>query len=142
MDIDTDMYVTFKLGNEQCAFSIDNVISIERIQSKTRVPNAPGFVEGVINLRGDVIAVINLRKKLNMPTIDLGKDSRIIIVNYEDIIAGIVVDSSSEVMKIDRDSIDSPSVIEDSANHRYIKGIGKTENGIVTILKIEEIFKS
>lgn len=135
------MYVTFKLGDEYCGFPIGNVISIEKLQSKARVPNAPSYLEGVINLRGEVIAVINLRKKLGLPEIPMDKDSRIIIINYDEITAGIIVDSSSEVIEIDAKNIDNPLLTETNKNHKYIKGIGKIDSGIVTILKIEEIFK-
>lgn len=142
MDSRDNMYVTFKLDEEYCAFPIENVISIEKIQARTRVPNSPNFLEGVINLRGDVIALINLRKKLGIPEIPLDKDTRVIIVNCGDIAAGIIVDASSEVMEIDDSKIDDAQLTEENKNHNYIKGIGKTDTGIITILKVEEIFKN
>jgi len=142
MAINDSMYVTFKLGEEDYGFNIEHVISIEKILPKTRIPNSPDFLEGVINLRGEVIGIINLRKKFQMDDKDLDKDSRIIICTCKGITAGIIVDSTSEVIRIDDSLIDSPNITEGNKNYKYIKGIGKLDSRVVTILKLEELLEN
>lgn len=136
-----NMYVTFKIEKEYYGILIDNVIAIEKMQTKTRIPNSPDYIEGVINLRGEVIAIINLRKRLKMEPKEIDNDTRVVIVNYNEITAGLVVDSSSEVIEINDEKIDNPPVSEDNEGLQYIKGIGKSDHGIVTLLDLDKIFE-
>lgn len=127
-------YVTFKLGKEYYGLPIDNVLSIEKPSKTTRIPNAPDYIIGLINLRGDVIPVIDLRVKLGMGKIGIDKDSRIIIVREKDIVVGLMVDSSKEVLDIDEENIDKPPESEDDTIVDYISGIGKKDERLVIIL--------
>ncbi|NLY76979.1 MAG: chemotaxis protein CheW [Tissierellia bacterium] len=127
-------YVTFKLGKEYYGLPIDNVLSIEKPSKTTRIPNAPDYIIGLINLRGDVIPVIDLRVKLGMEKIGIDKDSRIIIVREKDIVVGLMVDSSKEVLDIDEENIDKPPESEDDTIVDYISGIGKKDERLVIIL--------
>lgn len=138
MDKERNLYVTFKLDNEFYGILIDYVVSIEKMMTRTRIPNAPKHVEGVVNLRGEVIPLIDLRKKLNMEEKEYGKDTRIIVVNYEDLVVGIIVDSSSEVREINNKNIDLPPAAEDNKNLEYLRGIAKTDEGLVTILNLSK----
>ena len=136
-----NMYVIFKIEKEYYGIIIDNVIAIEKMQSRTRIPNSADYIDGVINLRGEVIALINLRKRLNMDPRDIDNDTRIIIINYNDIKAGLIVDSSSEVIEINDDKIDNPPVSDENEGLEYVKGIGKSDHGIITLLDLDRLFE-
>lgn len=141
MGTKNNMYVTFKIEKEYYGIIIDNVIAIEKMQSRTRIPNSADYIDGVINLRGEVIALINLRKRLNMNPRDIDNDTRIIIINYNDIKAGLIVDSSSEVIEINDDKIDNPPVSDENEGLEYVKGIGKSDHGIITLLDLDRLFE-
>ena len=134
-------YVIFKLDKEYYGISINHVISIEKIQKSTRIPNGPNYVKGVINLRGEVITLIDLRDKLNMETKEIDNNSRIMVVSHEEIMAGLIVDSSSEVIEIEKDDIDNPPSSYDNDKLEYIYGIGKIENRLVIILNLSRILE-
>ena len=101
-------YVIFKMDNEYYGISIESVISIEKMENITRIPNSPKHIKGVINLRGEVITLVSLRNKINMEDKEINSNSRIIVVSKDDITLGLIVDSSSEVMEIDPNNIDNP----------------------------------
>lgn len=132
-------YVLFKLDNEDYGLNIDNVLSIGKFQSCTRVPNAPEYVVGVINLRGEVIPILDLRKKLNLEPKPSDQNSRIIITSSNDIVVGLIVDSSSEVLEINDENIDKPSATGEKKFNEYIKGIGKDDKRLIIILDLEKL---
>ncbi|NMA85993.1 MAG: chemotaxis protein CheW [Tissierellia bacterium] len=134
-------YVIFKLAEEYYGLSIDNVISIEKPSQSTRIPNAPDYIKGVINLRGEVIPVIDLRKKLKMKFKEVDRNSRIIIVSSDEIFAGLIVDTSSEVLEINKENIDKPPTNENDEYINYINGIGKTKDRLVILLDLTKILE-
>ncbi|MFA7533944.1 MAG: chemotaxis protein CheW [Tissierellaceae bacterium] len=134
-------YVTFKLNKEFYGFPIDKVISIERMQKFTRIPNGPTHLKGVINLRGEVIPLIDLRQKLDMELKEIDNNSRIIIVTEDDIVAGLIVDSSSEVMEIDSGNIDIMSTTEND-DATCVSGIGKIENRLIILLELSKLLEN
>src|SRR5690606_18682879 len=137
----SNKYVIFKLNKEYYGLEIDKVISIERMQTFTRIPNAPKYLKGVINLRGEVIPLIDLREKLNMSLKDIDKNTRIIVVNEKDIVAGLIVDSSSEVLEIYSENIDEvPS--NENANMTYVRGIGKTKDRLIILLELSKVLEN
>ncbi|MFA5575828.1 MAG: chemotaxis protein CheW [Tissierellaceae bacterium] len=134
-------YVTFKLNKEYYGFPIDKVISIERMQKFTRIPNSTKHLKGVINLRGEVIPLIDLRQKLNMELKEIDNNSRIIIVTEDEIVAGLIVDSSSEVMEIHNKNIDIMP-IADNEDISYVSGIGKIENRLIILLELSKLLEN
>ena len=132
-------YVVFKLNQEYYGLPIEKVISIEKIGEITRIPNAPDYIKGVINLRGEVIPVVNLKRKLNIGDNELNTNSRIIVVNEDEMVVGLVVDFSSEVLEIDREDIDKPPETKDNQLIEYISGIGKTSDRLIIILDLLKI---
>lgn len=134
-------YVIFKLGKEYYGISIDNVLSIEKIGETTRIPNAPEYINGVINLRGEVIPIVNLRSKLGMDGDELDKNSRIVVVTANEIVAGLIVDSSSEVLEIDNKNIDKPPSTDNNQFIEYINGIGKTSDRLIILLDLVKILE-
>ena len=131
--------VTFHLGKEEFAVPILQIQEINKIVEITRVPNSPPFVEGVINLRGKVIPIIDLRKRFNLPLTELGKLSRIVVVNIADKNLGLIVDSVSEVLRLNTNSIEPPPTIVAGIDSDYIKGLGRIEDKIVILLDLNKI---
>lgn len=132
-------YVVFKLNQEYYGLPIEKVIAIEKIGEITRIPNAPDYIKGVINLRGEVIPVVNLKRKLNIGDNELNMNSRIIVVNEDEMVVGLVVDFSSEVLEIDREDIDKPPETKDNQLIEYISGIGKTSDRLIILLDLLKI---
>ncbi len=141
MASDLNKYVIFKLIDEYYGLDIENVISVEKMQEFTRVPNAPSYVRGVINLRGEVIPVIDLREKLGLELKSTDENTRIIIVSESEINLGIIVDSSSEVLEIQRSLIDKPLASEEESNN-YLKGIGKVDGRLIIIIDLEKLIEA
>lgn len=141
MASDLNKYVIFKLIDEYYGLDIENVISVEKMQEFTRVPNAPSYVRGVINLRGEVIPVIDLREKLGLKLKSTDENTRIIIVSESEINLGIIVDSSSEVLEIQRSLIDKPLASEEESNN-YLKGIGKVDGRLIIIIDLEKLIEA
>jgi purine-binding chemotaxis protein CheW len=129
--------VTFTLEKEEYAVNILNVQEINRITEITKVPNAPDYVEGVINLRGKVIPVINLRKKFGLYNKDTDDSSRVIIMDIQGITYGLVVDSVSEVLRIPSDIVEPPPPMASSMSSMFIKGIAKLENRLIILIDID-----
>ena len=135
-------YVLFTLEKEYYGIDILNVQTIERVTEITRVPQAPEHVEGVINLRGEIIPVINLRTRLNLSKKEIDEDSRIIIVSKDEIIAGILVDASYEVLKLEDDSIENAPDIYNNVDKNYIEAIGKNDDRIIILLDLQKVVET
>ena len=132
--------VTFRLGNEEFALDILKVQEINRIVDITRVPKAPDFVEGVINLRGRVIPIVDIRKKFHLKMKETTKETRIIVVNIMNKTIGLIVDSVSEVLRIDSGIIQPPPPLIAGLDSDYIKGVGKLDDRLIILLDIDKIF--
>ncbi len=139
----SEKYLTFSLGNEDYGIEIIKVKEIIGLMDITRVPRTAPFVRGVINLRGKVIPVIDLRKKFDMETIDDTQQTCIIVVEVAWADAylqmGIIVDSVSEVLNIPEDKIEDASAFGNAADTEFIKGIAKTKDGVKLLLDIETV---
>jgi purine-binding chemotaxis protein CheW len=132
--------VTFTLGNEEFALDILKVQEINRMVEITKVPKAPNFVEGVINLRGKVIPIVDIRKKFHLNFKESTKDTRIIVVNILGKTIGLIVDSVSEVLRINSNTIQPPPPLVASLDSDYIKGVGKLDDRLIILLDIDKIF--
>ncbi|AHM56285.1 chemotaxis protein CheW [Peptoclostridium acidaminophilum DSM 3953] len=133
-------YVIFKIKDEEYGVDIMKVKEVSEFKKSTSIPNSPSFVDGIINLRGDITPIISLKKKFNIP-VEKGYDdsSRIIVVNMNDKLVGFAVDEASQVISIDDSNIDPPPEIVTGLDRRYINGIGKLQNRIVIILDLEQV---
>jgi purine-binding chemotaxis protein CheW len=129
--------VTFKLGNEEYAVNILKVQEINRMKEITRVPNTPNYVEGVINLRGKVIPVINLRSKFNLENKENDIQSRIMIMDIQGITMGLVVDAVSEVLRIPLSIIEPTPPMASNISTEYIMGIAKLEDRLIILLDMD-----
>ncbi|MCL6120364.1 MAG: chemotaxis protein CheW [Deltaproteobacteria bacterium] len=132
--------VTFKLGNEEFALDILKVQEINRVVEITKVPKAPDFVEGVINLRGRVIPIVDIRKKFHLKIKEATKETRIIVVNIMNKTIGLIVDSVSEVLRINSSTIQPPPPLIAGLDSDYIKGVGKLDERLIILLDIDKIF--
>ena len=131
--------VSFNCGDEVFGIDILKVQEINRIVEITRVPNAPPFVEGVINLRGQIIPIIDLRLRFGLPKKAFEKDTRIIVVEIDGKIIGFIVDSVSEVLRIPKSVTEPPPSIIGNISAEYISAIGKLENRLLILLDLNRI---
>jgi len=134
--------VTFKLEDDEFGVDILKVQEINRMMNITKIPNAPDFIEGVINLRGKIIPIVDLRKKLGFPSKEYDKATRIIVIELEGIVLGFVVDSVSEVLRIPRNTIEPPPSIIRGIESEFIEGVGKLEDRLLILLELKKIFTS
>ena len=131
--------VVFQLGAELYGVEISRVHEIIRLQSVTRVPRAPSFVEGVINLRGKVIPVVDLRRRFGLPTSEHTRASRIVVVEIGDQVVGIVVDGVSEVLRVNTATVEPPSPVVAGIDSEYLHGIAKLTDRLVILLDLDRI---
>lgn len=132
--------VSFLLEEEEFGADILMVQEIIRMQPITRVPNAPHFVEGVINLRGKVIPIVDLRKRLNVTTTKDTRKTRIIVVDVEGKITGFIVDSVSQVLRIPKNTIEpAPSIVVAGIDSEYITGVSKLDDRLLILLDFTKI---
>jgi len=133
--------VVFKLDGEEYGIDILQVKEIIRLLDITRVPKAPWFIEGVISLRGTVIPVIDLRKRFQLTASNRDEDCRIIVVMVDDITFGIIVDSVNEVLRLNKNDIEPSPTVAGSTNGAYIKGIGKLNDRLITLLELDKLIE-
>ena len=134
--------VAFVLNNEEFACDINNVREVLKMVKVTPLPQSLKFVEGVINLRGEVIPLVDLRKRFNLPEVDYSERSRIIIVEVGPSQVGLIVDEVSEVLRLSSSQIQaSPSGITGGDNE-LIVGVGKIEQRLLIILNLEYILST
>ncbi|EPR42331.1 CheW protein [Desulfovibrio sp. X2] len=131
--------VTFSIGDEEFGVDILKVQEIIRTMEITKVPKAPEFVEGVINLRGKVIPIIDLRKRFGMETRAHDKNTRIIVIEINNMIVGFVVDSVSEVLRISADTVEPPPPVVAGVESEYIKGVGKLADRLLIMLDLDRL---
>ncbi len=137
--IEEKKYVAFKINEEYYGIDIFNVKAIERVLAFTRIPNSPEYVKGVINLRGEVVPVIDLRKRFGIDSKEIDSNSRIIIVSSNETLIGLLVDSSSEVIQLNSDCVDNPPEIKDNISEDFVKGIGKKDSKLIILIDIEKV---
>lgn len=131
--------VSFKIGDEEFGVDILSVQEIIRMHEITRVPNSPSFVEGVINLRGKVVPVVDLRNRLGYAERAHDKDTRIIVVEIEHRILGFIVDSVSEVLRIPLKTTESPPQMVGSVESEFITAVAKLENRLLILLDLARV---
>lgn len=129
--------VTFRLGSEEYSLDILKVQEIIRSMDLTRVPNTPDFVDGVINLRGKVIPVLNLRKRFSMPDCEKTSETRIIVVEVNAKTVGFRVDAVSEVLRLPADKVEPAPSLAANIESDYIKGVGKLDGRLLILLDVD-----
>ncbi len=130
--------VGFKIGQEEFGINILAVQEIIKIIDITTVPNASDYIAGVINLRGRIIPIVHLRKRLHMPVIETDKKTRIIVVEINDKTIGFVVDEVQEVLRISTDITEKPPELVAGVDSEYITAVAKLENRLLILLDLEK----
>lgn len=139
IEYNTTQFIVTKLGEEQYGIDIKYVDNIVRMQKITRVPKVPKYIKGVINIRGEIIPVVSLRLKMNLPEDEITKSTRIIILKLEqhDSI-GILVDEVKEVVTLSDDSIEKMSYDKDE-RETFLSGVGKHDDKLISILELNSV---
>ncbi len=138
-DTQKGRFLTFNLGEEAFGIEIIYVTEIVGMQPVTIIPEVPNFVKGIINLRGKIIPVIDIRLKFKKSEVEYDERTCIIVVELDDIIAGFIVDNVSEVLYIEDENISPPPEYKVGFKNTFIKGIGKTENGVKLLLDCSKL---
>jgi len=131
--------VGFRIGTETFGVRIGSVREIVRVPEITAVPNAPESIEGVINLRGKIIPVMDLRKRFGSPNVQSDKKNRILVVELEKRLLGLIVNSASEVIKIPPSEIEPPGNVFAEGESNYVTGVGKLNGRLIILLDIEKL---
>ena len=137
-EIERDQYLVFKVKGQEFGIQAMRVQEISRVQDVTEVPNAPQYIEGIMNLRGKLASVINFRKRFGFNPREYDEDTRFIVVEHSDFPIGIIVDSVEEVIKIPDDAVQKlPETASALLKEEYITGVGMMEKRMVILLDIE-----
>ncbi|MGE5474727.1 MAG: chemotaxis protein CheW [Ignavibacteriales bacterium] len=143
-ELEENQYVIFRIDDKDFGIEIQHVHEIDRLKEVVinPVPKAPDYVEGIINLRGEVVPVLDLRKKLGLPVKEIGRETRILIVKMENKTIGLIVDMVLRVINIDSKEITiTPEEISD-VNTRFFSGIVRLEKRITLLLNINEVLRA
>lgn len=141
-DVETMQLVTFLLGEDEYGFHIEHVQEIIRLRHVhiTAIPNAPAFVEGVINLRGRLLPAVDLRKRFDRPTDMTGRAARIVIVNVSDRTVGLVVDAVLEVAKVGTLEVEQLPDLAAGVGSEFVEGVCRIDRGLVVVLDLNRMF--
>lgn len=130
--------VVFDLAREHYGVDIAAVEGIIKLQAITHVPQAPAFVEGVTNLRGKVLPVVDLRRRFDLPAVAATNETRIIVVEMSGATIGVVVDGVSEVLRVEPEAIEPPSPLV-ASNSTFIRGIAKVDQRLIILLDLSKM---
>lgn len=135
--------VIFKIAEEEFGVSISQVREIVRLVPITVIPRAPEFIEGVVNLRGQIIAVIDLAKRLSLKPTPNSEKTRIVVIEMGDNIVGMIVDEVVEVLRMPVESVtETPELISDETKQKYITGVGKYDKRLIILIDLASIFSA
>ena len=132
-------FVVFKLGNEEYGVPITQVKEINRLTTTTKVPRSPMFVEGIINLRGQIIPIIDMKKRFDLPLTEYTGDARIIVIQVGVHTFGVEVDSVSEVLRVNSINIEPAPHIVCSIDSKYITGVAKVGERLLILLDLDKL---
>ena len=131
--------VGFQVGRETYGVPITSLHEIVRVPEITAVPDAPDYLEGVINLRGKIVSVMDLRKRFGEKQATLKKQNRILVVEHAGRLAGLIVDAASEVLKIPADSVEAPPAVFQDGGLNCVTGLGKVGGRLVVLLDMSKL---
>jgi len=141
-DKDIGEFACFVVNEERYAIDIVKVREVTRYQTVSRLPRFPSFVEGVINLRGNIIPVVDMRKRLGLAPAVPTKRTRIIVMSVLGKILGVIVDEAREVVRVPRSEVKPPPKFVKDIESDYLSGVIERENGLIFILDFDRIFTS
>ncbi|WP_026895159.1 chemotaxis protein CheW [Clostridiisalibacter paucivorans] len=132
-------FVVFKLGKEEYGIDIMNVKEIGPYKESTKIPNSPSFIEGIINYRGEVIPIINLKKRFKLKEKEIDGNTRIIVINLGEKQIGFIVDEASQTARLSDEDIDPTPDIVAGIDRRYITGVGKLDERLIILIDLEKV---
>lgn len=135
-------YLTFRLDQEEYGIDILKVQEIRGYEQPTRIANAPAFIKGVVNLRGTIVPIVDMRLKFNCAQADYNSFTVVIILNLRDRVVGIVVDSVSDVMELSAENIRSAPDVESAIDNGCILGLGSAGERMLILLDIEKLMSN
>lgn len=139
-EIEKDQYLVFRVSSQEFALQAMRIQEISRVLETTQVPTAPSYIEGILNLRGQLATVINFRKKFGLELREQDEDTRIIIVEHGGFPIGVLVDSVEEVMRISDDKVQKlPEEAATSVSKEYITGVGMMDKRLIVILDSDKL---
>ncbi|MDD2621371.1 MAG: chemotaxis protein CheW, partial [Syntrophomonadaceae bacterium] len=139
-EMDEEQMVVFRLADEQFGVRITQVQEINRLSNITKVPRSPGYVEGVVNLRGDIIPVIDLRKRFDLEHKEYTEFTRIIVSDINKKKVGLIVDEVLEVLRVPRKLLEeTPDILQDKQMHRFMDGIANLQKRMIMMLNLENV---
>jgi purine-binding chemotaxis protein CheW len=140
--MDKDLHlVGFRIGRETFGVPISMVREIVRVPEITAVPNAPAHLEGVINLRGKIVPVVDLRRRFGQQDLQPTKKNRILVVEMADKIVGLIVQSASEVLKIPPSAVEAPDNLFQESEQNCITGVGKLPGRLILLLDLNRVLQ-
>lgn len=134
--------IVFMLNGNEYALSVEQVTAIEKMHHITRVPKVASFIKGVINLRGVIIPIIDLKKRFELGDTDYTDNTRIIIVSYKDLEVGLIVDLANDVLDIPGDAIEPQPEVIGAVEAEFISGVAKLDKRLLILLNLENILDS
>jgi purine-binding chemotaxis protein CheW len=139
-EVEEDQYLVFTAQSQECGFQAMRVQEISQVLPVSHVPNAPPYIEGIMNLRGRIASVINFRKKFGFEPKEHDEDTRVIVVEMDNYPIGIIVDSVEEVVKIPDNSVQSlPESTSTAESREYITGIGMLDKRLIILLDLDKV---
>ncbi|ATW27462.1 chemotaxis protein CheW [Candidatus Formimonas warabiya] len=138
-DTQKNKYLTFVLGKEEYGIEIKHVIEIVGMQSITKIPELPDYMKGIINLRGKIIPVIDVRLRFMKDVKEYNDRTCIIVIQIRDVSVGLIVDNVAEVLSISQEDIVPPPQLISSYHQKYIKGIGKVGSTVKLVLDCDKL---
>lgn len=142
LDVESLKVIIFQLGDKEYAIPVSQVQGIEKTMHITRVPKTPSYVKGVINLRGVVTPIIDLRDRFNVKSLVDDEDTRIIIITMDDMEVGFIVDAANDVMDIPISSIEPQPEVVGSYEEEFISGVAKVEKRLLILLNLEKVLNT
>lgn len=137
----TQKVIVFKLKNDYYGVPVEQVESIERWEQVTRVPNAPAFIKGIINMRGEILPVIDLQQRFGMGESVKGDDSRLVVAKNEGLKVGLIVDEARDVIDLDDSQIEPAPETSKASHSTYIYGVSKQDDHLLILLNMEKILR-
>ncbi|MDF2924702.1 MAG: chemotaxis protein CheW [Paenibacillaceae bacterium] len=131
--------IVFALADEEYGVEVEKVKTIERMMPMTRVPKTYDFVKGVVNLRGVVVPVIDLRGRFGLPESEYTDNSRIVIISVNEMEVGLIVDSANDVIDVDSELIQDPPEIVGGVRAKYLRGVAKLDERLLVLLNLKEV---
>ena len=133
-----DQYLTFAIDGEDYGIEIANVKELIKMQAITKVPDMPYYIEGIANLRGDLIGVLDMRKRFGLPPKEYDEATCIVVIIYNDYLLGLIVDAVKETATIPEENITAPPNAKLSRQNQFIRNIGKVGNSVRLLIDLEK----